>query len=176
MLANLSEDYHAIIRLFSSFYTLVFILTCKINSILLNSAMEIEVTISLAVFSLSSFHFFFFLSFFSTSVYSSLLSILFLPSFLSLSSPPHVYDSAGALQQKVLLAQPEPFPGRLFLDSASLPSLTLHPLSLPFAKSVITMRPVRSTYPNLSQTEPALRITTWNGGKGFFTNFPQLTS
>jgi hypothetical protein len=40
--------------------------------------------------------------------------------------------------------------------SGVLPFLTLstpYPVSPPFAKSVITMRPVRSTYPKPSQTE-----------------------
>lgn len=84
-----------------------------------------EVTLSLAESSLC-------LLFVSSSplcfrLHSLLLILFFSP--LPLSLPPHLYDPAGALQQKVLLAQPEQFPRRLFLDSASLPSLTLHPLS-----------------------------------------------
>lgn len=87
----------------------------------------------------------------STSVSSSTSVYIFLPS--THSPRKHECYPAGALQQKVLLAQPERFLERLFLDPASLPSLTLRPV-LPFAKSVITMRPVRNTYRSLSQTEP----------------------
>ena len=110
---------------------------CILTYILRNSAMKTEAILVLPVFII----FFFFL----------LPSLLLLP-FTFSSFYKHECYPAGALQQKVLLAQPERFPGRLFLDPASLPSLTPCPV-LPFAKSVITMRPVRSTYRSLSQTE-----------------------
>lgn len=112
--------------------------------------MKTEATLVLPVF---------IIIFFSFPLPSSLLLPFTFSTLLPIFSSFHRHECypAGALQQKVLLAQPERFLGRLFLDPASLPSLTPVPSLcpvLPFAKSVITMRPVRSTYRSLSQTEP----------------------
>lgn len=124
---------------------LVFREKCILTYILRNSSMKTEATLVLPVFII--FFFFPLPVSFSTSVY------IFHPFCPFSSFHKHECYPTGALQQKVLLAQPERFLGRLFLDPASLPSLTPCPV-LSFAKSVITMRPVRSTYRSLSQTEP----------------------
>lgn len=87
----------------------------------------------------------------STSVSSSTSVYIFLPSTHSPLSTNAILQ--GRCSRKFCWRSRNGFSGVYFWIRRPYPLLTPCPV-LPFAKSVITMRPVRSTYRGLSQTEP----------------------